>query len=57
MLDFFIQGFREEGNPMPNSNPIRLNPPQNLLVGPMPKIGIRPAIDGAVNRRRFKTLS
>jgi len=34
---------------MVNANDIRMNPPQNRLVGDMPKIGIRPTIDG---RRR-----
>ena len=31
---------------MVNSKDIRMNPPQNRLVGDMPKIGIRPTIDG-----------
>ena len=34
---------------MANVKDIKMNPPQNRLVGDMPKIGIRPAIDG---RRR-----
>src|SRR5512139_3747714 len=34
---------------MANVKDIKVNPPQNRLVGQMPKIGIRPAIDG---RRR-----
>jgi L-fucose isomerase len=31
---------------MANVRDIKMNPPQNRLVGDMPKIGIRPAIDG-----------
>ncbi len=31
---------------MPNVKDIKMNPPENRLVGDMPKIGIRPTIDG-----------
>jgi L-fucose isomerase len=31
---------------MTEPDPLPLNPPRNRLIGPMPKIGIRPAIDG-----------
>jgi L-fucose isomerase len=31
---------------MANIANIKVNPPQNKLVGDMPKIGIRPTIDG-----------
>jgi len=31
---------------MANAKSMQLNPPQNRLIGDMPKIGIRPAIDG-----------
>ena len=34
---------------MANVKDMKVNPPHNRLVGDMPKIGIRPAIDG---RRR-----
>src|SRR5271163_993422 len=30
----------------PNNNTLRVNPPVNRLVGDMPKVGIRPTIDG-----------
>jgi L-fucose isomerase len=30
----------------PDNNALKVNPPVNCLVGDMPKVGIRPTIDG-----------